>query len=131
MYKKETLVKRVRLENGELYIKLNGEMILLARCEPIIEVYEQAMSINAIGYKKPSIKRLRYSLILCGNSVYTRKVDENYLYKAKGFTLVAEKQRRDGIFERLTFDELTINDINSNMDLTLDIEPNSEALGRV
>lgn len=131
MYIKETLIKTIQLESGELYAEISGDRVLLARCEPKIEVYEQTMPVTAIVYKGKKYKRLRYSLILCGNSVYTREVDEEYFYNTKGLTLIAEKQRYDGIFERLTFDDLTINDIKSNMDLILDIKPNSEIMKKL
>lgn len=123
MYARETLTKTIQLERGQLFAEKNGERTLLATCEPEVEVYEREVPISSIGGSKHT-KKLHYSIVLCDEPVYTRKVDEDYLYSVSRFTLVADKQRKDGIFERITFDKIELSNVDESMALEFNVVDN-------
>lgn len=120
MYIRETLTKTIQLERGQLFAEKNGERKLLATCEPEVEVYEREVPISSIGGSKHT-KRLHYSIMLCDEPLYTREVDADYLYSVSRFTLVADKQRKDGIFERITFDNIELANVDKSMVLKFDV----------
>lgn len=88
----------------------------MVTCEPGVGIYEEEVSISSIGSRK-NAKRLYYSIVLCDEPLYARIVDEDYLYSVSRFTLVADKQRKDGIFERITFDNIELANVDENMNL--------------
>lgn len=101
----KTLIKTIHLENGELYGTIHGNRVKVAGCVPRIEVYEESTYISTIG-KGYKVKKKHYKIVLCSDLDFTRPIDEKYLTDVIRFELIADRQREDGIFERLKLDSL-------------------------
>ena len=102
---RKTLLKTIHLERGELYCTVNGNRCLIANCSPKLEIYENESTVSVLG-KEQRIKKLEYSLVICYNTEFTRKVDEKYLSSISSFDLKAQVQREDGVFEVCIFNNI-------------------------
>lgn len=106
------LIKTLLFERGELYVCVNGRRLLLAYCDPKIEVYEHRQSITAIGMNGYQVKSYHVAITLCENMDFTRDAEIAFLETVTDFELVADIQRSDGIFEQMVFKRLTPEEIN-------------------
>ncbi len=127
----ERLIKTILCERGELYNIIGVQRLLLARCEPKLEIYEHSQSIPILGRKSYDVKRLRAVLVLCGEPEFTRAVDEEYLAKITRFELVADIQRSDGVFESMKFDNILPVEIWLDGDWTFEITDSSKLARRL
>ena len=103
---RKTLLKTVPLERGELYSTVNRERLLLARCSPKLEIYENETQVAILG-REQGIKKTEYSLVICYDTEFTRNVDNCYLSSISAFDLKAQIQRTDGVFEVINFNNIT------------------------
>ena len=69
------LLNTLHLENGELYATISDNRILLANCEPLVEIYEDTYNIKSIGVQGYNVKIRHITLVLCDDMAFTRKVD--------------------------------------------------------
>ena len=100
----ERLLMTLPCERGELFYTASGRRILLAHCEPEIQIYENSAPVPA-----PSGIDVRFYhavVVLCTEPDCTRPVDARFLRTVEGFELAADIQRRDGVFERFHFHNL-------------------------
>lgn len=100
------LAKTVYLENGELYATIKGNRVLLATCDIEVEIYEDIHNIKIINANGYNVKKRHISIVLCNEMETTRPIDLDLFDKITCFDLVADFQRKDGVFERLVFDNL-------------------------
>lgn len=100
----QALIKTLCAENGELYAVIDGRRILLAKCCPVVEVYEHTVTVPLLGAKSYRVKSYHSAIALCPDPETTREVDADYLRSISRFELSADIQRSDGIFERIRFD---------------------------
>jgi hypothetical protein len=102
----ETLIKTLYGESGDLYTTVKGRRVMLARVVPEFKIYEHTTSVPVLGKVGYGVKTRRFTLVICPGEDTTRSVDAGFLRGVSRFDLTAEIQREDGIFERLTFDNL-------------------------
>lgn len=100
------LIKTLFFERGEMYTVTNGRRILMARCEPKIEIYEHRQNIKAVGMRNYSVKKYHIVVVLCSDLDFTRDIDEKFLRSVSRFEMTADIQRDDGIFEKVFFEGL-------------------------
>lgn len=100
----QTLIKTIHAESGELYAVIDGRRILLARCRPVVEVYEHTVTVPLLGAKSYGVKNYHSAIALCPDPGTTREVDAEYLRSISRFELTTDIQRSDGVFERIRFD---------------------------
>ena len=125
----ERLLLTLPCERGELYYTASGRRILLARCEPEIQIYENSAPVPA-----PSGMDVRFYhavVVLHAETDYTRPVDAGFLRTAEGFELAADIQRRDGVFERFAFYGLQPEEIDLNGTWTLALQEPQERIQRL
>lgn len=131
----QTMMKKLRkiltFENGELYTVTSGRRILLARCEPMIEIFEQSSNIPAIGAGGYKVKKYHMAIILCDDLDTTRNVDEDFLRAVTGFELYADIQRQDGVFENIVFDNLTPTEIDLDGEWKFEINGQPELVKKL
>lgn len=99
-----TLIKTLCAESGELYAVIDGRRILLAKCRPVVEVYEHTVTVPLLGAKSYGVKSYHSAIALCPDPETTRDVAADYFRGVTRFELSADIQRSDGIFERIRFD---------------------------
>lgn len=107
----ERLIKTLELTNGELYYTKNGNRYLLARCLPLVEIYEKTTSVSAIGRTSPGVKRVYFELVLCQETEFCLDVDEGFFQDTVAFSMKADAYRPDGKFEALHFDRLDFEEL--------------------
>ena len=105
------LLRTVPLENGELYGIVGSRRILLANCQPKVEVYEHSTRVTSIGRHSYDVKSNHAVLVLCPDPETTREVNAEFLQTVSQFDLRAEIQREDGVFEVIMFENLYPNEI--------------------
>lgn len=120
------LLKTLYLENGELYATIGDNRALLANCETKVEIYEDIHNIKSIGVKGYNAKTRHITLVLCNDMVFTREVNIDLLNKITEFNLLADIQRQDGIFERLTFDNLIPDELDLDGEWSFEVSPYSD-----
>jgi len=106
------LLQTIPLEDGELFCVNGGRCILLASCQARAEIYEYRTSVPTLREKSAQIKRRGVTIVLCSDLEPTRALDEVFLRKVSRFELQADIQRRDGVFESIRFDPLTVEEID-------------------
>lgn len=116
------LIKTLYLERGKLYVILEGRRILLASCEPRIEIFEHSTNVPILGKQGGSVKKHHITVVICGNLDFTREINEEFLQSVTSFELTADIQREDGIFENIVFDKLDVSEIDLDGDWTFEIE---------
>ena len=127
----ERLIKTISCEKGELYNIVGDKRLLLARCEPKLEIYEHSQSIPILGKRSYDVKRLHAVLVLCGEPELTRAVDEEYLERITRFEFVADIQRSDGVFESMKFDNILPVEIWLDGDWTFEVACSSKLARRL
>ncbi len=103
--KRTTLLREIPVERCELYCTVKGNRCLLARCEAEIEVYEEERAVPILGRSR-TVKKIKYSLVLCNELELTRNIEEEYLKYIEAFDLKGQIQRYDGIFESVNLNNL-------------------------
>lgn len=124
------LIKRLPFENGELYAVRNNRRFLLAGCTPVIEIYSHETAIPRLG-ASAGVRSYRAVLAICGDMDYTRRVDAEYIEGIDRFELTADIQRRDGVFERMSFNSIEPNEIDLFGDWIFDVQCERETISRL
>lgn len=109
---REVLIKTLTGENGALYCTVKGRQTLLAHCTPEIEVFERQTKIPILGKPGGVIKKVHFTIVLCDNTETTRDVTPAYLSQVERFALETEIQRKEGVFERITFMNMDLVEID-------------------
>ena len=104
----QTLIKTLTADNGQIYTVSSGQRTLLANCPVTVEVYELSQNIPALGVVGYKLKIHYNAEVHCNTIETTRSVDADFLKNITRFEIIADIQRQDGIFERLTFDSLKL-----------------------
>ena len=120
------LLKTLYLENGELYATIGGNRILFANCEPKVEIYEDIHNIKTIGINGYKVKTRKFTIVLCNEIEFSRNVDVELLNRITEFNLLADIQRKDGVFERLTFDNLIPDELDLNGEWSFEVSQYSD-----
>lgn len=128
---KKRMIKSIPLEQGELYGIISGRRILLAKCNPRVEIMEHSTNVPILGAKSYQIKKRHIAIVLCPSPDGAREIDEAFLQTVTRFELSADMQRTDGIFENLIFDALTPREIDLDGDWTFETEEQSNAFKRL
>ena len=118
------LIETLLLEDGELYGIVRGRRVLLARCEPKVEVYEHSTDVPVLGAQGYREKKRQIGMVLCPSPDTTRRVDEDFLRTVTRFEVSADIQREDGIFEKIRFDNLMPDEINLDGDWKFEVGNN-------
>lgn len=100
------LVKTLYCGGGELYATKAGRRMLLAHCNPRIEVYEESKYVPMAG-NGYHVKTWHISLVLCESLDLTCEVGPDYFTGVTGFDLKTDIQRTDGILEAFTFNNIS------------------------
>lgn len=127
----QTLIKTLRAEKGELYAVIDERRILLAKCRPVVEVYEHTVTVPLLGAKSYGVKSHHSAIALCPDPETTREVDAEYLRSISRFELTTDIQRSDGIFERFRFDCLTPEDIVIGGTWRFDVSGSPESINKL
>ena len=90
---KKRLVKTLHFENGKLYAATQGRRILLAECQPKVEIYEHETDIPVLGRQSYTVKKRHISIVICSDMEYTRDVDEidldiDWIFETENQTLI-------------------------------------------
>ena len=125
----ERLLLTLPCERGELFYISAGRRILLANCNPCIEIYERTSYVSAIG--GTGVKTIHAALALCGEPDFTRPADVDFLKKVDGFDLSADIQRKDGVFELFHFRNMQLYEINCNNEWTFELNERQEVLRKL
>lgn len=125
------LIKTLYFECGKLYIILEGRRILLANCEPKIEIFEHSTKVPILGKQGGSVKKHHITVVICGNLDFTREIDEEFLQSVTSFELTADIQREDGIFENIAFDKLDVSEIDLDGDWTFEIKGQADLIRKL
>jgi hypothetical protein len=121
------LLNTLYLENGELHVTIGNRRVLLAICKAKIELYEDVHYIKSLG--KNRYKADAHSIqVVCSGAEFTREVDIDLLKDITEFSLLADIQRKDGIFEFLEFDNIYPVEINIDGEWRFEISPTSPIL---
>jgi len=102
----KTLVKTLKAENSELFVIKGSQRLLLASCQVKLHVYEFSQKVTAIGTNGYQLKVNTSVVVECSDLETTRNVDADFLKDVSRFEVVTNIQRSDGVFERITFDNL-------------------------
>jgi hypothetical protein len=113
---RETLIKTLNGENGELFAVTDGRRFMIARCRPKIELYEYAQEIKILGARPGAVKTHHSAIVLCPEPETVGSIDADYLSAVSRFELVCDVRRGDGKFERTTFDNLIPDEIDLDGD---------------
>lgn len=108
---KKKLIRSISFENGTLYGTVEDRRLPLAGCDPVLELYEhtETVPILGTGYRA---KTYRVKLIICKNVEPTREITPDYIHKITQYDLTAEIQREDGIFQDVTFNNITLTEMD-------------------
>lgn len=128
---RKRLVKTLLFEHGELYGIIDGRRILLARCEPRVELFEHSTDVPVLGEQGYQVKRCHIGIVLCPTPDTTRNIDEKFLQMVTRFELSADIQRTDGIFEKTFFDPLLPEEINIGGDWIFTVSDQSQLLRKL
>ncbi|GFI33094.1 hypothetical protein IMSAGC013_04501 [Lachnospiraceae bacterium] len=128
---KKRMIKSIPLEQGELYGIISGRRILLAKCNPRVEIMEHSTNVPILGAQSYQIKKRHIAIVLCPSPDAAREIDEAFLQTVTRFELSADMQRTDGIFENLIFDALTPREIDLDGDWIFETEEQSNAFKRL
>ena len=127
----QCLIKTIFCEQGELFHSIGGRNILLARCEPRIEIYEESTKVPILRGSGGTVRTMRAALVICPEPALTREVDAAYLNKVEGYTLCCRMQRKDGIYEQFTFSSLIPYDIELLGNWTFELDRPPELIQRL
>ena len=125
----DRLLMTIPCERGELFYIRSGRRILLANCEPAIQIYEHTDRIAALGGY--GLKHIYAALVLCGEPKLTREVDKAFLDKVESFDLTTDIQRKDGAFEVLHFVNISPEKIDLEGEWTFSLHERQETLRRL
>lgn len=128
---RKRIIKTIHLEQGELYGIIGGRRILLAKCNPRVEIMEHSTSVPMLGAQSYQIKRRHIGIVLCPSPDTAREIDEVFLQTVTRFELSADMQRTNGIFENLIFDVLIPREIDLDGDWIFEVAEQSEAFKRL
>lgn len=106
------ILGRIDLEETEVYATVGNNRTLIARCNAELEVCEESTSINVLGSQGCKVKKRKFSVVLCGDMLYTRAMTMEFLNKIKAFGLKFCVQRSDGVFETFNIFNLSPDDID-------------------
>lgn len=118
------LIQTLLFENGELYGIVRGRRILLAQCDPKVEIYEHSTDVPMPGMQRYRVKKRQTGMVLCPSPDTTRQIDEGFLRAVTRFEVFADIQREDGIFEKIRFDNLIPNEIDLDGDWKFEVGEN-------
>lgn len=125
------LLKTLHLENGELYATISNNRVLFANCKLKIEIYENVHNIRAVGINGYKVRKRNITIVLCNKMEFSRNVDIELFNKITRFELLADIQRKDGIFERLIFDDLIPNDLDLDGEWSFEVSQCSDIVNRL
>ncbi len=117
----ERLIKTITCEKGNLYSVAGGRRILLAACRPRIEITERSVNIKSVGVHGFNVKKNYITLIFCGTPELKRELDMDFWNNVPGFSIEADIQRTDGVFERMYFDAVVPQEIDLDGDWVFEI----------
>ena len=117
----QTLIKSLAGERGGVFVITDSRRILLAKCLPRIDVFEHSQRVNLLGAKSYSLKTHHSAVLHCAAPETTREIDAGFLQSVSRFEFVGDFQRQGGIFERLTLDNLSPNELDLSGDWEFDI----------
>lgn len=121
----ERLIKTVELKNCELYGTVGESRYLLAKCKAEIEIYEESRNIPTLGKRGCNIRKRHFSIILCEDPGAGLNVDIEFLKNVGCFDLVGNVLRKDGIYERMIFNNIDPVDIDLDGDWRFDVPENT------
>lgn len=104
----ETLIKTIIGENGELISTKNGRNIHFANVDLKLEIYETRLAVKSLSVN--GVKRTHGVLAVTFNHETSQELTEELLEAITRFILVGDFQRPDGVYERMTFDDITLLD---------------------
>ncbi|MBQ9879003.1 MAG: hypothetical protein IJM45_01080 [Clostridia bacterium] len=110
--KRQCLINTLRGERGELYFRKGGRRVRLASCSPKIEIWQEETSAPCIG-GETLIRRLFFSVVICGDTILTRDVDEAFIRSVEGFDLNVELQRTDGNYKLVKITDLPLHEYDA------------------
>ena len=124
------LLKTIQGENGELFALIDGNRILLANCKPSFELFEECVSVPILGtsYK---VKSYKFVIVLCDDLAYTREVSIDYFRKVKGFDLVVDIQRTDGVFEVIKLNNIIPTEIELDGQWRFEVTKDKELINKI
>ena len=117
---RETIIKRLFLEDAKLFCTIKENRFLLANCNAVIEVRERQTQIKALG--GTSVKKRYLALILCDDVQLNHDMDDDFLKSISAFDLQADMWQKSGLYERMTLYNLDLEEIEVGGVLTFSTE---------
>lgn len=125
------LIRTLFLERGELYVITNGRRVLLAHCEPEAHIYECSQNIKSVGMRTYGVKTCHMAIVLCSDMDFTREADEDFLKTVTRFELSSDIQRSDGVFEKITVENLAPDELDLNGKWTFEVIGQQELIRKL
>ena len=105
-------VKRIQIQNGELFAEMDERRIKMCDCEATVQVLEHVMEVPILG-KGRIIDKRYIGLLITFNHINAACVND----ALSGFSFSGDAQQSDGTFRKLTFSRCELID---ELDITGD-----------
>lgn len=125
-----TLIKSLTLDNPKLYVTVNGERRLFAECTAVIELYENRQTIAMLGAHN-GVKKTYYAKLICSDMDYMRDFDDDSLRSVSCFLMSSEVQRKDGVFEKLNIDNISLLEFEPDDDWVFELRLTTEFRAKI
>jgi len=117
----QTLIKTLTTGSGDIFAVTEGRRILLIKCSPTVRIYERAQNVGVIGAQGYKLKTGHNVTLTCAELDAKRNVDPEFLRTVSRFEFTGDFQRQDGVFERITFDNLSPEEIDLTGDWRFEV----------
>lgn len=116
------IINRLGLEKAELYVTIDNNRVMLARCETKLELREESENIKVLNSRSCKVKKRKFAIILCDDMEYTRDITIDTLRKIKAYGLKFDLQKEDGVFENFYVDRLVPKEIDIDGEWVFDVD---------
>lgn len=116
------IINRLGFEEAELYVTIDNNRVILARCEAKLELCEESENIKVLNSRSCKVKKRKFAIILCDDMEYTRDITIDTLRKIKDYGLKFDLQKENGIFESFYIDRLVPKEIDIDGEWVFDVD---------
>lgn len=99
------IIKTIAGYNGELYGVISNRRILIAKCNPQIEIREQRQNIPAFG-RSSAEKKIHITLVICNDTDVKCPETKEYFDSIEEYDISMLVQRADGAMLPITLNNL-------------------------
>ena len=99
-------IKTINGESGELFATIAGRRYLLARCHPIIKIFENLTDVMVLGSIKCHAKTNHAAIVICVDGEVAKSINVSQWESASKFELIGSFERWDSAFESVHLDSI-------------------------